>query len=102
MRVLIYCRRAAELALLRQEGARLARYAARQRHQVCSVLLELDAGQSAERLGIYELLRQLQAGWAEGVLLSDRAALGATEDVQRRVLSMLGDGMVLIADVDSF
>lgn len=102
VRVLIYCRRAAELALLQRDGARLAQYAAQQQYQVSSVLLELDAGIWAERLGIYEVRRQMQAGWAEAVLLRDLAALGSTEAVQQRALSLLGDYTILFADIDSF
>ncbi len=102
VRVLIYCRRAAELALLQRDGVRLAQYAAQQQYQVGSVLMELDAGIFAERLGIYEVRRQMQAGWAEAILLQDLAALGSTEAAQQKALSLLGEYTILIADIDSF
>lgn len=52
MRVLIYCRRETDLTLLQKDYIQLCQYAIQQQHQISSVLLELDAGIFARRLGI--------------------------------------------------
>ena len=102
MQVLIYCRRETDLALLQEDSVRLCQYAIQQQHQISSVLLELDAGVFAKRLGIYEIRRQLQAGWAEGLLLQDYAVLALSEDVRRQILDMLQGYPILLAGLDSF
>ncbi len=102
MRVLIYCRRETDLTLLQEDYTKLCQYAIQQQYQISSVLLELDAGIFAKRLGIYEIRRQLQAGRAEGILLYDYDVLAVTEDVRRQILGMLQDYPVLLARMDSF
>lgn len=102
MRVLIYCRRETDLALLQKDYIQLCQYAIQQQHQISSVLLELDAGIFARRLGIYEMRRQLQAGRADGILLYDYAVLAVTEDARRQILGMLQGYPVLLAGLDSF
>lgn len=102
MRLLIYCRRESGLAGLEAEGQALYTYAVQQGNEIVSMILELDAGIWLERPAIYELLRQLQKGTAEGVLLSNLAALGSAKIVQQKACALLYDYPLFLAGIDSF
>lgn len=102
MRLLIYCRRDTDLACLEAEGFALYTYATEQGNQIDGMILELDAGIWLERPGIYELLRQLQGGKAEGILLRNLSAFGVQETIQQKACALLYGYPLLLADIDSF
>ena len=94
MRLLIYCRRETQTADLEEEVAALCRYA---KERGDWMLIELDGGVFLHRVGVYEILRQLQQGAAEGLLLSGLAALGETTCLQEEILRLLAKYPVLVA-----
>lgn len=97
MRLLIYCRRETQTAELEEEVAALCHYAQKQGDLISSVLIELDEGVCLHRVGVYEILRQLQQGAAEGLLLSGLSALGETARLQEEILCLLAKYPVLVA-----
>ncbi len=97
MRLLIYCRRETQTADVEEEVAALCRYAKERGDWISSVLIELDGGVFLHRVGVYEILRQLQQGAVEGLLLSGLAALGETTCLQEEILRLLAKYPVLVA-----
>lgn len=72
MRLLIYGRQTEDVAALRAKMEQTALWATGEGYAVVGAVLELAEEQDCASLGVYEVLRQLQAGQADGLLLCDK------------------------------